>query len=175
VAFEIHHTSGHAGIADLKRLVKADCHRLVTLIEDLHWMDAGSEAFLEQLVEGIVGSRSLLIVNFRPGYHATWTAKSYYQQIPLAPLGPEAMRAMLEDLLGHDPRIEGLTQSIYARTGPEDQIRLARAAKLAAVPTGSLDRNRVPSPELDSRRNSTGRDHELSAIAWPVLHFDRRA
>jgi len=24
---------------------------------------------------------------------------------------------MLEDLLGHDPSIEGLTQSIYARTG----------------------------------------------------------
>jgi class 3 adenylate cyclase/tetratricopeptide (TPR) repeat protein len=90
---------------------------LVILIEDLHWMDAGSEAFLEQLVEAIAGSRSLLIVNFRPGYHAPWTSKSYYRQIPLAPLGPEAVGAMLEDLLGHDAGIEGLVRSIYARTG----------------------------------------------------------
>src|SRR5262249_18422155 len=90
--------------------------RLVTLIEDLHWMDAGSEAFLEQLVEAIAGSRALLIVNFRPEYHATWTAKSYYRQIPLTPLGPEAVRAMLEDLLGNDSSIDGLAQSIYKRT-----------------------------------------------------------
>ena len=80
-------------------------------------MDAASEAFLEQLVDAIAGSRSLLIVNFRPEYHATWSAKSYYRQIPLAPLGPEAVRAILEDLLGHDPSIDGLAQSIYARTG----------------------------------------------------------
>jgi predicted ATPase len=91
-------------------------NRLVTLIEDLHWMDAGSEAFLEQLVEAIAGSRSVLIVNFRPEYHATWTAKSYYRQIPLAPLGSEAVRAMLEDLLGNDASIDGLAQPIYART-----------------------------------------------------------
>lgn len=67
--------------------------------------------------EAIGGSRSLLIVNFRHEYHAPWTAKSYNRQTPLAPLGAEAVRAMLEDLLGNDPSIEGLTRSIYARTG----------------------------------------------------------
>jgi adenylate cyclase len=92
-------------------------NRLVTLIDDLHWMDAGTEAFLEQLVEAIAGSRSLLIVNFRPEYYAAWTAKSYYRQIPLAPLGPGAVRAMLEDQLGNDASIYGLAKSIYARTG----------------------------------------------------------
>src|SRR5262245_36810860 len=91
--------------------------RLVTLIEDLQWLDAGSEAFLEQWVEAIAGSRSLLIVNFRPEYQATWTAKSYYRQIPLRPLAPKAVHAMLEDLLGNDASIEGLAQSIYGRTG----------------------------------------------------------
>jgi adenylate cyclase len=90
--------------------------RLVTLIEDLHWMDAGSEAFLEQWVDAIAGSSALLIVNFRPEYQATWTAKSYYRQIPLAPLGPQAVRAILEDLLGNDSSIDGLAQSIYTRT-----------------------------------------------------------
>ncbi len=40
---------------------------------------------------------------------------------------------------------------------------------------GSLDRNRVPSPNLGSRRSSALRNLELSAIAWLVLHLDRRA
>src|SRR5208337_1183897 len=31
--------------------------QLVAMIEDLHWMDSGSEAFLEQWVEAIAGSR----------------------------------------------------------------------------------------------------------------------
>jgi uncharacterized protein YecE (DUF72 family) len=48
-------------------------------------------------------------------------------------------------------------------------------ASLSRTATGSLDRNRVPAPELGSQRTSTCRDHEISAIAWPVLHFDRRA
>jgi class 3 adenylate cyclase len=91
--------------------------QLVTLIEDLHWMDAGSEAFLEQWVDAIAGSRALLLVTFRPEYHAAWTSKSYYRQIPLAPLGPEAVRELLDDLLGADASIDGLAKAIHARTG----------------------------------------------------------
>jgi adenylate cyclase len=91
--------------------------RLVTLIEDLHWMDAGSEAFLQQWVDAIAGGHGLLLLTFRPEYRAIWTSKSYYRQIPLAQLGPEAVRAMLDDLLGDDRSIEGLAKAIYARTG----------------------------------------------------------
>src|SRR5262249_43062143 len=38
-------------------------------------------------------------------------------QIPLAPLGPEAIRALLADLLGTDASIAGLPDAIHARTG----------------------------------------------------------
>ena len=34
----------------------------------------------------------LLVVNFRPEYHADWMQKSCYQQLPLAPLGPDGDR-----------------------------------------------------------------------------------
>ncbi|HVB78532.1 MAG TPA: adenylate/guanylate cyclase domain-containing protein [Candidatus Binataceae bacterium] len=91
--------------------------QLVALIEDLHWMDAGSEAFLEQWVDATAGSHSLLLVNFRPEYHAAWSSKSYYRQIPLTPLGPEAVRELLDDLLGKDPSIDGLAKAIHERTG----------------------------------------------------------
>ncbi len=89
----------------------------MTLIEDLHWMDPGSEVFLEQWVDAIAGSPSFLLLNFRPEYHAAWMQKSYYRQLPLAPLGPEAIRKLLEDLLGNDPSTRGLAEAIHARTG----------------------------------------------------------
>jgi class 3 adenylate cyclase len=91
--------------------------QVVTLIEDLHWMDAGSEAFLDQWVEAIAGSHALLLVTFRPEHHVAWSSKSYYRQIPLAPLGADAVRELLDDLLGADASIAGLAKTIYERTG----------------------------------------------------------
>jgi class 3 adenylate cyclase/tetratricopeptide (TPR) repeat protein len=89
----------------------------VTLIEDLHWLDPGSEAFLDQWVDAIAGSSSFLLVNFRPEFRAEWMQKSYYHQIPLTPLGPDAIRELLDDLLGSDPSTAGLAEAIHERTG----------------------------------------------------------
>jgi class 3 adenylate cyclase/tetratricopeptide (TPR) repeat protein len=88
----------------------------VTVLEDLHWFDAGSEAWLREWVDAIAGARSLLLVNFRPEYHAPWMQKSYYQQLALAPLRPEAVRELLEDLLGRDRSTAGLADAIHERT-----------------------------------------------------------
>jgi class 3 adenylate cyclase/tetratricopeptide (TPR) repeat protein len=87
------------------------------LFEDLHWLDGGSEAFVENHVEALAGTRGFLLVNFRPEYRAAWMTRSYYQQIPLAPLGPEAISELLSDLLGGDPSLAGLADRIRERTG----------------------------------------------------------
>jgi len=102
----------------LRRLTQHDTTRgsIVFLIEDLHWIDGASEAWLEQWVDAIGGARNLLVVNFRPEYRASWMQKSWYHQLPLAPLGPEAIRELLDDLLGSDPSTEGLAEAIHART-----------------------------------------------------------
>jgi adenylate cyclase len=42
--------------------------------------------------------------------------KSYYQQLPLMPLGPGAIGEMLGDLLGSDPSLDGLPERIRERT-----------------------------------------------------------
>src|SRR5438093_11107591 len=62
-------------------------------------------------------TRILMLVNFRPEYHAAWMQKSYYQQLPLLPLGPEAITELLRDLLGTDPSLAGLGDRIRKRTG----------------------------------------------------------
>ena len=85
----------------------------MTLLEDLHWFDGGSEAFLD----AHPGTRGLVLLTFRPEYHADWTHKSDYQQLALQPLGPEALRQLLVDLLGTDPSLfTGLAAAIHART-----------------------------------------------------------
>ncbi len=74
----------------------------VILIDDVHWIDEGSDGFLAQLVEATGSTRTLVLVNFRPEYTAEWFHKSYYQRLPLAPLGAEDVAAMVADLLGSD-------------------------------------------------------------------------
>jgi class 3 adenylate cyclase/tetratricopeptide (TPR) repeat protein len=88
----------------------------VTVFEDLHWLDPASEAFLANHVDATPGTRGLTLLNFRPEYQAPWMSKSYYRQIPLAPLGAEAIDAMLEDLLGDDPSLDGLPDLVRERT-----------------------------------------------------------
>jgi adenylate cyclase len=88
----------------------------VTLFEDLHWFDGASDAFLETMVESFPATRNLLLLNFRPEYQARWMGRSYYQQLPLQPLGPEAISALLRGLLGEHPSVTGLRGLVHART-----------------------------------------------------------
>ena len=106
-------------LAAIKRLTRAQSARVpgVNLFEDLHWIDPASETFLANHIEANQGTRSLTILNFRPEYHAPWMSKSFYRQIALAPLGPEATEELLADLLGSDPSLNGVGDLIHDRTG----------------------------------------------------------
>ena len=88
----------------------------VTLLEDLHWADPASERILADMVEMVPGSRLLLVTNFRPEYHAAWMQKSYYRQVPLEPLGPDAIKELMTDLLGNDPSVAPLAIRINERS-----------------------------------------------------------
>ncbi len=102
----------------VKRLVHASgqSNPGINLLEDAHWFDPGTEIFVTQFVEAIQGSHTLAILNFRPEYSAPWMRKSYYRQISLAPLGAEAIKALLADLLGEHPSLNGLPDLIQERT-----------------------------------------------------------
>jgi class 3 adenylate cyclase/tetratricopeptide (TPR) repeat protein len=102
----------------VRRVIQARGQRetSVMLLEDLQWFDGGSLAFLEPLIEATVGTRSVVILNFRPEYQAPWRSKSFYHQLPLAPLGADAIRDLLVALLGDHPSTTGLADVIHART-----------------------------------------------------------
>ncbi len=88
----------------------------VTMIEDLHWLDDASAEFIEHMVDARAGTRNLLLLNFRPEFRAEWMQKSWYRQIPLTPLGRDAIAELLADLLGKDPSLAGLATPIHERT-----------------------------------------------------------
>jgi len=87
----------------------------VLLFEDLQWMDGASAAALKDLVEAVPTSRTLLIVNFRPEFHAAWMEGEHYQQLALDPLSHEAIGALLAELLGTDPSLGALGAQIQRR------------------------------------------------------------
>src|SRR5262245_40082347 len=73
---------------------------LMIIFEDLHWLDAETQAFLQLLSESVATARVLLLVNYRPEYQHDWGQKTYYTQLRLDLLGQEQAEEMLTALLG---------------------------------------------------------------------------
>jgi class 3 adenylate cyclase/tetratricopeptide (TPR) repeat protein len=106
-------------LAAVQRLVRRRSDRGpgMILVEDLHWLDPGSEAFLENLIAVVPETRTLVVVNFRPEYDAPWMRQAYYRHVPLVPLGEAASEELLRELLGGDPSLDGLSELIGHQTG----------------------------------------------------------
>jgi class 3 adenylate cyclase len=141
----------------LRALLLAISHHrsLVLVVEDLHWLDQPSEAFLRFLGESLGAAPLMLLVTYRPGYHHSWGEKSYYSQITLHPLSEAESGTLIASVLGvadipHDLRqligrkgkgnpfyLEEITKSflergIIHRAGVE--YRLSRALTPSDVP-----------------------------------------
>ncbi|MEI7872569.1 MAG: adenylate/guanylate cyclase domain-containing protein [Alphaproteobacteria bacterium] len=87
----------------------------VLVIEDLHWLDPASEPFIEAVAQAVAGTKTLLLVDFRPGYRATWMERSFYEQVSLVPLSAGAVAVMLDRLLGMEPALTLLRGRIVDR------------------------------------------------------------
>jgi adenylate cyclase len=105
--------------AAIRRLIHASSRErpALVMVEDVHWLDGASAAFMKTLVEGIPATRAMLLVNFRPGYHADWMRKSYYRQVPLLPLGEGATAELLRAALGDDPSLDEWVEFLLSRAG----------------------------------------------------------
>ena len=102
----------------LKRLLLRESQEqpLLLVCEDLHWIDAETQALLDGLIESLPTARLLLLVNYRPEYHHGWGSKTSYSQLRLDPLPPASADAFLHALLGDDPSLAPLTPLLIART-----------------------------------------------------------
>src|SRR5262252_8429688 len=102
----------------LKRVLLRESQEqpLLLVFEDLHWIDAETQALLDSLVESLPTARLLLLVNYRPEYQHGWGSKTYYTQLRLDPLPPVSAEEFLQALLGDDASLTPLTHLLIART-----------------------------------------------------------
>jgi class 3 adenylate cyclase/tetratricopeptide (TPR) repeat protein len=124
----------------VKRLLLRESQRQPVLLvfEDLHWIDAETQALLDGLVESLPTARVLLLANYRPEYQHGWMSKTYYSQLRLDALPPDSAGEFLNALLGDDPALEPLKRLLVRRGNPffiEESIR-------TLVETGALTRER---------------------------------
>jgi class 3 adenylate cyclase/tetratricopeptide (TPR) repeat protein len=88
----------------------------VLVLEDLHWIDQTSEAYLTFLIESLAGLPVLLITTHRPGYAARWAAKSYYTHMTLDLLGQQDAEELLRALLGADASLAPVKALLLERS-----------------------------------------------------------
>ena len=102
----------------LKRLLlrESQMQPLLLVFENLHWIDAETQAFLDGLVESLPTARLLLLVNYRPEYQHGWRNKTYYTQLRLDPLSPASAEALLQSLLGDATGLVPLKQRLIEQT-----------------------------------------------------------
>jgi adenylate cyclase len=88
---------------------------LILEIEDLHWIDQTSEAYLSSLVESLPGASILLLTSYRPGYRPPWLEKSYATQLSLRSLTLQDSATVVH-AISHDTTLPAhLEQRILAK------------------------------------------------------------
>jgi class 3 adenylate cyclase/tetratricopeptide (TPR) repeat protein len=102
----------------LKRLFLRESQEqpLLLVFENLHWIDAETQAFLDGLVESLPAARILMLVNYRPEYQHGWGHKTYFTQLRLDPLPSASAEGMLQSLLGIDAGLDLLKQRLIELT-----------------------------------------------------------
>jgi len=126
---------------------------LLVVLEDLHWIDAETQALLDDLIESLPKVRLMLLVNYRPEYRHSWGNKTYYTQLRLDPLGPESANVFLQALLGEDSGLQPLKQLLIERTqgNPlflEESVRMLVETKVLAGEPGAYAQMQ-DLPEID--------------------------
>jgi class 3 adenylate cyclase/tetratricopeptide (TPR) repeat protein len=89
---------------------------IVLVLEDLHWIDTETQAFLDTLVASLPTARILLVVNYRPEYQHGWGNKTFYTQVRIDPLPVESAHELLMDILGRGAGLRQLTELLIEKT-----------------------------------------------------------
>ncbi len=94
-----------------KRLLlrESQAQPLLLVFEDLHWIDAETQALLDGLVESLPTARLLLLVNYRPEYRARLGRQDLLPPAPARPLAAgERRRSCSTRCSGEDASLEPL-------------------------------------------------------------------
>ena len=87
----------------------------VFVVEDAHWIDEVSESMLADFLAVIPHTPSLVLITYRPEYHGTLAHVTGGQTIALALLSDGETSALVAELLGRDPSVSQIGETIAGR------------------------------------------------------------
>ncbi len=144
----------HARLLDIfRRLVNVSGRRVaVIIIEDIHWLDEASREFVDAMVEGMAGAHTLMVVNFRPTWTASWMNNPNYHEVRLRELDEAEIPRFVRDLVGDDPTAAEVIAEVAEQSGgnpffaeelilslAQNGILLGERGRYRLVATGSRD------------------------------------
>jgi len=88
----------------------------VLLIEDVHWIDSGSAEIIEALADSVFGTKTMLVLNFRPGLVLSCMQRGHYRQIALDALDRAATESMIVRMIGADRSTDELRRELAERS-----------------------------------------------------------
>ena len=94
----------------------AQCQPMLMIYEDVHWIDATSQEFLDLLVPRLQRLPVLLIVTYRPEYRPKWTGQEHVSLLGLARLGHGEAAELVVQVTGGKVLPSELLERIVART-----------------------------------------------------------
>ena len=130
-------------------LCESKVQPLLLIVENLHWVDAETQVFLDSLVERLSTARLLFLVNYRPEYQHGWGDKTFYTQLRLDPLPRESAEELLDALLGGGVVLAPLKHLLIERTegNPfflEESVRTLVETKVLVGEQGAYHLNKTP-------------------------------
>ena len=148
---------------------------LLLVVEDAHWIDRTSEAFLTSLAEVISGEPILLLFTYRPGYRPTWIGSPNATQIALSPLSPDESLNVVRAVMRSEEVPADVAASILARAegNPFFLEELARAAgRPDALGAATTSLEAVLSARIEALPEACRRVLRTASVLG--RHFSRR-
>ncbi len=98
----------------VRRLIHSAARKpLVIILEDLHWADEGSIDLLERVIEGMEGTRLLIVLAHRPDLFIRWKKRLNYNEIALKPLSSDEVENFLASSTGADRVAARVRNDLY--------------------------------------------------------------
>jgi len=89
---------------------------MVLVYEDLQWTTSDTRDFLEAFTRDPPSS-TLVVLTYRSEYDDSWARTQAALELRLEGLPPQATQQIVTELLGEDPSLAGLSDTIVRRTG----------------------------------------------------------
>lgn len=90
---------------------------LLLVMEDLHWVDASTLEFLDQLIDEAGTARILIVLTARPEFGERWSDRPGVSVLPLGRLGRTDVERLIGSIAGGRPVVAAMAAEVARRSG----------------------------------------------------------